>query len=78
MESMPLGYGPRPWYGLRFLCDGNTLLNAELCEFEYIPDGSAEADIHYLYYPRLRDFIRHVRHFGLPRLYCPVFSRGGQ
>ncbi|KXV69953.1 hypothetical protein AD951_04320 [Acetobacter malorum] len=70
-----LWYGPRPWYGVRFLSDGNTLINAGLCEFLRVPDGSAEADIQYLYYPRLWDFIRHVQCFGFPRLYCPVFSR---
>lgn len=54
----------QPWYGIRMQPHERTLLDAELVE-RSTTDAQFNTVTDYLYYPRLRDFIRHVWRYGL-------------
>lgn len=68
----------RPWYMIRIFLSEPVVLGVALCE--YAEQQSRQSDCVTLcqYYPRLRDFMRHVRIYGFPRLYCPVLTRIAQ
>ncbi|WP_156474733.1 hypothetical protein [Acetobacter cerevisiae] len=65
----------RPWYMIRISLSEPEVLGVALCE--YAEQQSHQSDCVTLcqYYPRLRDFMRHVQTYGFPRLYCPALTR---
>lgn len=64
-----------PWYSLRMQPDTRLLQSVAVTEISTQKFGQSEAVTVCFYYPRLRDFVRHVRVFGFPKLYCPTFAR---
>lgn len=68
----------RPWYLIRIFPGEPVLLGVGFCECERQILGESDCVALYQYYPRLRDFVRHVRAYGFPRLYCPALTRIAQ
>lgn len=64
-----------PWYGLRMHPDTQILPFVAWGELETQKDAQSDLVRVYVYYPRLRDFVRHVQCFGFPKLYCPKIAR---
>ena len=76
--AVVLSIAGRPWYLIRILPGEPVLFGAEFCEFERQMLNQSDCVTLCQYYPRLRDFVRHVRRYGFPRLYCPVLARFAQ